>query len=735
MDNSESEAVKCENLSLASFPNDSQKVLLITIVEAHITCNFQFLKAGKMDLYIVVESDGKSNYLDTNFSVTDQKCPFYAQTPTAWNAHQFPVWNYACPNFPLVPSDYGDKIAFHLWNDSTLPANKALCGYCSVTVRQLVENESSNFELSILHNKTNEVCGTLFINVKVSKDMGHVSVIDPNLFESPVQRLGVSGGTAPFFNLVLTEAGIANFQSENMRKILKTYYIGKDYSRASDEIAFYERAQSMKKNAKKNEEDKKTNDLLTFMFDYIGVLEASEQVDSDLIPRKMLVLQNLREGCKKLRLLDLKIGQKTAQAGWHGKTPLKAFKQSLLDKLTNSRYEGYRLEGFDGMPAALLSMNPLLETYGKFGIKAEAWVGDAKAEKTSRRMLLHTKAEKKSRRMMLQKMTATEIFMHFIDLHEEKILSNEVESLSLHDIFSSAEQSEIVLHEIVRQLFRLAVCCQRLVVPQKWIGSSVALGFDALARPERSKEGEEYLRSTVIVKIFDWGRSELLTKKEFDELTLEEQNDRERFWAYYKDAIHTLSFNAAFFYCSRFSVSYWDEVTVCVFDYDALTSDDFIGEVTLPLQTTKMATYQLKGPHDRYCGSLCLSLSWSEAACSRLKGTWKVHIDNATNLPAMNLASSLSDPYCLVIGKSNVSFLEFRQITSVKANTLDPVWDEIIEIPVAANFNYLLDSLEAEGLDTSSIGCKDSELFDISSSASYDICLQKWAEAIKNTKS
>lgn len=52
--------------------------------------------------------------------------------------------------------------------------------------------------------------------------------IEAERFEAPVQRLGVSGGTAPFFKLLQQGAGQRDF------------YIGKDLSRASDEVDFYE---------------------------------------------------------------------------------------------------------------------------------------------------------------------------------------------------------------------------------------------------------------------------------------------------------------------------------------------------------------------------------------------------------------------------------------------------------------------------------------------------------------
>lgn len=711
------ESVNFETLPF-TIPHGWPKILQIEIVKAQITINFQ--KVGKMDPYIIVQYDKEIAVSESDGALPSHKPLFSAQTPTAWNEHRFPAWNYTCPNIPVMASDFCNKMTFYLWNDSSIPLKRSLCGHCSISVRQLLESDSPIHELLILQNETNTECGVLVINVKVAKNVNQVSIIEPNLFEAPVKRLGVSGGTAPFFKLVLTEEGVATFQSKTQRgrgNFSKTYFIGKDYSRASDEIDFYEQAQKMKNDCTMNPEDTKTMELLTFMFDYIGVLAATEQLDSNLIPRQMLCLQNLRDGCKKLRLLDIKIGQKTAQSGWHGKTSLHAFRQTLFDKMTNSTCEGYRLEGFDGMPSALVSMNPLLETFGRLGMKSESRLYDANAEK-------------KSRRIMLQKMTSNDIFMHFTDLHAESLLCNEMESVSEGNLLSGAEQSEIVMHEVVRQLFCLAVCCDRILVPQKWIGSSIALGFDALARHERSEEQEERLRSKVIVKIFDWGRSELLTKKEFDALVSAEKDDRNRFWAYYKDAVYSLSFNAAFFYYNQFTAQSWEKVSIRVLDYDALSSDDLIGEVTLPLRVTKMTSYHLLGVNGRSCGSISLSLSWSSTEFSRLAGAWKVHISSASNLPAKDITSSSSDPYCLVIANSNDKLREYRQITSVKANTLQPRWEETIEIPVVANSGNFLASLKGSGLDHESVN----QFFHIDSSVQYDCSLKQWAVVLKNTK-
>ncbi len=115
--------------------------------------------------------------------------------------------------------------------------------------------------------------------------------------------------------------------------------------------------------------------------------------------------------------------------------------QTLIDKMTNSTYEGYCLEGFDGMPSALVSMNPLLETFGKLGIKSEKRLNDANVEK-------------KSRRIMLQKMTSNDIFMHFTDLHLESWPCNAMESISVGNLLSGAEQSEIVCLVLLQSIYR-----------------------------------------------------------------------------------------------------------------------------------------------------------------------------------------------------------------------------------------------------------------------------------------
>lgn len=78
--------------------------------------------------------------------------------------------------------------------------------------------------------------------------------------------------------------------------------------------------------------------------EYKGVLTHSEETNQGEKKTELLVMRNLRCGCAKLRLLDVKIGQKTAQAGWQGKSRAAALRQSVVDGITNSSCEGFRLE-------------------------------------------------------------------------------------------------------------------------------------------------------------------------------------------------------------------------------------------------------------------------------------------------------------------------------------------------------------------------------------------------------
>merc|ERR1712129_359293 len=100
---------------------------------------------------------------------------------------------------------------------------------------------------------------------------------------------------------------------------------------------------------------------------------------------------------------------------------------------------------------------------------------------------------------------------------------------SLEEFLFPLELAELVSREIACRLATLAVACRHVPVPQKWIGSSVALAFDCGRLPIRTLP-EQQICEMVKVHIFDWGRSELNTPENHSRLSAQEQKSRSESW-------------------------------------------------------------------------------------------------------------------------------------------------------------------------------------------------------------
>jgi len=486
---------------------------------------------------------------------------------------------------------------------------------------------------------------------------------DPERFELPVHRLCVSGGTAPFFRLLLREPEKAGLTQE--------YYLGKDLSHARDEVEFYESARKVMTASPRSS----LSTLLGYTLEYGGVVTCPiEGASAEEASKELLVMRNLRDGCIKLRMLDIKIGEKTADANWLGKSRMAAMKQDILDGFTNSKGEGFRLEGFDSPGPALQSMNPLLDV---LGVKA-----------------FNAREQKKAQRFMLQRMPATEVFMHFVDTHQEFADPGDGR---LGEVRAPSEVAEIVLHEICARLAALSIACRQCTTPQKWVGSSIALGFDS-GRLFSREVPEEDLRRAVRVNLFDWGRSELNTPEMHAEKPEGERQDRETFWCYYKGGIDRLAWEAARCYRHRFgSANGWLTAHVAVYDFDSLSDSDFIGRVSLSLRPTAGdTTVQLIGQHGETVRSrrggaaatLTYRIAWRRfPEGSRLRGAWRVTIVRAEHLPGLDhfQGRSTSDPFAVVTAVSQDGRFRFWQQTCVVERQLNPIWDETFELTVAAD--------------------------------------------------
>eukprot|EP00931_Biecheleriopsis_adriatica_P064322 TRINITY_DN3911_c0_g1_i2.p1 TRINITY_DN3911_c0_g1~~TRINITY_DN3911_c0_g1_i2.p1 ORF type:complete len:540 (+),score=92.97 TRINITY_DN3911_c0_g1_i2:3-1622(+) len=371
---------------------------------------------------------------------------------------------------------------------------------------------------------------------------------------------------------------------------------------------------------------------------------------------------------------------------------LAALKQSLIDGITNSAGQGFRLEGFDGRPASLTSYDKLLKT---------AVMGQEKLVK-------------KALRLMLQRMTAAQILLFFLDLNADLPHPGARE---LQTTLSQPETAELVLHELATKLARLSVACHRSPAPQKWIGSSVALAFDAGRLPDRRKPEEE-IRKQAVVSIFDWGRSALNTIERHNRLSDDERRDRVKYWEYYCGGIYRLSWEVARCYYHRFcNADSWSTVTFILEDFDLMSSSDFMCKTEVPVKTTEETTVELPinvrllRLADGVCHaesalrgvrpSLTYSIRWQEyPASSRLMGAWQVTLIRACNLPREDLLALevQSDPLVKVIAMSENGHC-FRQDSSVKQRTRCPEWNEVFELPVARSSHGLRDALASADLN------------------------------------
>lgn len=273
---------------------------------------------------------------------------------------------------------------------------------------------------------------------------------------------------------------------------------------------------------------------------------------------------------------------------------------------------------------------------------------------------------------------------HFLDLHSE-------DSLDIQEYLCHSEVAEILLHEMISRLTKLALLCRQCPVPQKWIGSSVALAFHTDPTP-RGPAAEAQLRQATKVNIFDWGRSELNTLESHTKLSDAQRRDRARFWGYYVGGIDHLAWDACRTYYHRFGCQGWSQVVFNIIDFDSATENDFLGRATVNLVPTPETTIVLKGLGGklvltglgRTTASMTYSIEWHELPrSSRLHGVWRIKVVRAKNLPGMDkdLLRSTSDPFCEVVA-SHGGF-SLRQVTCVKPRDLNPHWNETFEVPVA----------------------------------------------------
>merc|ERR1712079_59746 len=151
----------------------------------------------------------------------------------------------------------------------------------------------------------------------------------------------------------------------------------------------------------------------------------------------------------------------------------------------------------------------------------------------------------------------------------------------------------------------------------------------------------------------------------------------------------------------------WAEAQVTVYDFDSLTSNDYLGRIVVPLTTSSVTTgvtvplLDTRSKPVRAKGqsaTITYSLDWREfPSNSRLKGCWRIRIANAQNLQASDYMTQSSDP--LVSVDAMAGDLRFEQNSSIVARNMNPEWNETFEVPIAAAGRDLLqEALTREGI-------------------------------------
>eukprot|EP01065_Artemidia_motanka_P018948 TRINITY_DN2233_c0_g2_i1.p1 TRINITY_DN2233_c0_g2~~TRINITY_DN2233_c0_g2_i1.p1 ORF type:complete len:941 (+),score=258.61 TRINITY_DN2233_c0_g2_i1:68-2890(+) len=397
----------------------------------------------------------------------------------------------------------------------------------------------------------------------------HTRTVDPSVFEEPARPIGVSGGTAAFYSMVYKKESLPPGKSP-------TYFIGKDLAHAADELSFYERAAKLQRQSGWS--------ILNWTFEYGGVCQMDCTVGGKVEKRKQILLRNLFDDAKGLRLLDIKIGAVTAVAGWQGKGRTAALRNRAVDSATNSQVEGYRAEGFDGAPRTLESLlsattRDLLHGVGQHVAKLE--VGGRRA-----------------RRLALQRVPAAEFLGFFVNAPPEEPHPDRLNPLEI---------TAAAMRGCVRSLIGLVAAAARVRFPQQWIGSSVALAFDAAADLQRRPYdplADETAEKLARIHIFDWGRSELTSMEIWDTLSKAQCKERAHHWTAWVSGILRLTFEVARSYRRTFCPigKRWRKVRVRVWSVSQdlgitdVTKGTDIGEAMFDLEAREEEDILLQPP-------------------------------------------------------------------------------------------------------------------------------------------
>lgn len=455
---------------------------------------------------------------------------------------------------------------------------------------------------------------------------------------APPKPLSVSGGTAAFYSCRYT--GPASGPQKEKYGKTPGYWAGKDVARAVDELPFYEELLRVN--------PAQYRLLKRWTMDYAGVLttrpaagDGSERAAPDADVVRLLMLANLFDGVAASRFLDIKLGEQTAVAHWKGKSAMAAKGNLVIDHLTNSKVEGYRLEGFDSMPESLATRAPSPQEENCVKVVMKQF-------------------SKKYKRMNMQRLPARDFLAYMTDFNdlEDQYMADPAGQLG------PGEYGEAVLFDVVTQVSQLAVDALNMPAPQMWIGSSLGLRCDSGRLPSRQKALQAVsaplqptaspLGRLAYVVVFDWGRSELCTVERYLAMSETDKVQRQLYWTFWLRGVHRCLFEAASYYlsqhCFRQDPSLPVMISFEVWDFDTFEGNDFLGKAWLPLEATNgEVTLDLYDSWDFQRGQLDVSIEeLPPPPNSRLQRLWKVWVLGVDGLPRADVFSD-TDP--LVIAK------------------------------------------------------------------------------------
>lgn len=489
-------------------------------------------------------------------------------------------------------------------------------------------------------------------------------------FKLPAIPLGVGGGSGPsscprLYRLVPVRRDFPEPSGEDLCGTLQDdccgctgkhcdgnfpageLWLGKETTGCLDELDFYDAVLRLRQR-RPTESASDWWRILDYVVEYCGLLRDHIcQVPGSTghfreRPQDLLVFRSPLQGFARPRLLHLEIGPRSSA--------LQQRRTSDLDTAAFARQEGLRIDNFLAPPRSVAAEDPTLDTRGW------AW-GDT--------------TQRRGQRACLQRLTVVGALAAMIDLRdaisEERLWPSETttrlrtRSCQAHDTFlseflSSAEYSELALLAIIKELCVLWRACGDVPLPQKWVGSSLALLVEIGAAPPRSGglDPWSWVLARVKLRLFGWSRSRLSANFPGHYMSILEQQDNEFFWQIYTCSLCWTLWEASRLYLYSHCTQEWRALRFDLIEVSTLGEELLVG--TVETATSGDVPIRCSLPLTKTDGSAVVNDSTGQQSTlsiavafvtlpppSRFRGAWRVHVDGACQLPSAAAAAAATD--------------------------------------------------------------------------------------------